>query len=54
METNWHSKDADGCELWHLDRHVVSELEKVQNITVRIMQGFLPGTTGSASRGLLG
>ena len=43
-----------GCELWHLDRHVVSKLEKVQNITVRIMQGFLPGTSGSASRGLLG
>ena len=43
-----------GCELWHLNRHAVSELEKVQNITVRIMQGFLPGTSGSASRGLLG
>ena len=43
-----------GCELWHLDQHAVSELQKVQNITVRIMQGFLPGTSGSASRGLLG
>ena len=43
-----------GCEHWHLDQHAVSELEKVQNITVRIMQGFLPGTSGSASRGLLG
>ena len=43
-----------GCELWHLNRHAVSELEKVQNITVHIMQGFLPGTSASASRGLLG
>ena len=43
-----------GCELWQINSHDISELEKVQNITLRIMQGFLPGTSGSASRGLLG
>ena len=43
-----------GCELWQLNRHDILELEKVQNIMVRIMQGFLPGTSGSTSRGLLG
>ena len=30
------------------------EVEKVQNITVRITQGLLPGTSCSAARGLLG
>ena len=43
-----------GCELWQLNRSDISELEKVQNIMVRVMQGFLPGTSGFASRGLLG
>ena len=42
-----------GCELWQLNRHDIVELEKVQNITVRIMQGLLPGISGSAARGLL-
>ena len=37
-----------------LNRNDISELEKVQNIMVRIMQGFLPGTSGSVSGGLLG
>ena len=43
-----------GCELWQLNRQDIFELEKVQNITVRIMQGLLPGISGSAARGLLG
>ena len=42
-----------GCELWQLNRNDISEIEKVQNIMVRVMQGFLPGTSGSASRGRL-
>ena len=37
-----------------LNRNDISELEKVQNIVVRIMHGLLPGTSGSVSRGLLG
>lgn len=43
-----------GSELWPLKYKDFTELEKVQNITVRIMQGLLPGTSGSAARGLLG
>ncbi|CAB4026160.1 Hypothetical predicted protein, partial [Paramuricea clavata] len=43
-----------GSELWQLKMNNYIELEKVQNIMVRIMQGLLPGTSGSAARGLLG
>ncbi len=43
-----------GCKLWQLNRQDIFELEKVQNITVRIMQGLLTGISGSAARGLLG
>jgi hypothetical protein len=49
-----HAKMLYGCELWQLNRHDIVELEKVQNITVRIMQGLLPGISGSAARWLLG
>ena len=42
-----------GFEIWHLKRYAVSELEKVQNITVLVMQRFLSGTSGSASRRIL-
>jgi hypothetical protein len=43
-----------GSELWQLKMKDYIVLEKVQNIMVRIMQGLLPGTSGSAARGLLG
>jgi hypothetical protein len=43
-----------GSELWQLKMKDYIELEKVQNIMVRIMQGLLPATSGSAARGLLG
>ncbi|CAB4004395.1 Hypothetical predicted protein [Paramuricea clavata] len=43
-----------GSELWQLKMNNYIELEKVQNIMVRIMQGLLPGTSGSAAQGLLG
>ena len=42
-----------GCEPWQLNRNDV-RVRKMQNIMVRVMQSFLPGTSGSASRGLLG
>ena len=41
-----------GSELWKLSGNII-ELELVQNIVLRIMQGLLPGTSGSAARGLL-
>jgi hypothetical protein len=43
-----------GSELWKLSKDDLIELERVQNIMLRIMQGLLPGTSGSAARGLLG
>jgi hypothetical protein len=43
-----------GSELWQLNCKDIVELEKVQNTTVRIIQGLLPGISGSAARGLLG
>jgi hypothetical protein len=43
-----------GSELWKLSKNDLIELEQVQNIMLRIMQGFLPGISGSAVRGLLG
>ena len=38
------------CELSKTD---IIELERVQNIVLRIIQSLLPGTSGSAARGLL-
>ena len=43
-----------GSELWELSKTDIIELERVQNIMLRIMQGLFPGTSGSAARGLLG
>ena len=43
-----------GCELWRLNGMLTKQLEKVQNQIIRIIQGFLPGTSGTACRGLLG
>jgi hypothetical protein len=43
-----------GSELWQLDRGKCLMLEKCQNIFVRVTEGLLPGTSGSAARGLLG
>ena len=43
-----------GSELWRLKTPHIIELEKIQNITVQIFQGLLPGTSGSAACGLLG
>ena len=33
---------------------LIKQMEKVQNQIIRIIQGFLPGTSGTACRGLLG
>ncbi len=43
-----------GCELWRLSVKEINRLEKAQNMMVRIMQGLLPGSSGSACRGMLG
>ena len=43
-----------GSELLKLSKTDIIELERVQNIMLRIMQGLLPGTSGSAARRLLG
>jgi hypothetical protein len=43
-----------GSELRQLDRGKCLMLEKCQNIFVRVTEGLLPGTSGSAVRGLLG
>ena len=41
-------------ELWQLTKQKCLMLEKCQNIFVRVIEGLLPGTSGSAARGLLG
>lgn len=43
-----------GSELWQLSKQKCLMLEKCQNIFVRVIEGLLPGTSGSAARGLLG
>ena len=43
-----------GCELWRISGKELKRLEKAQNMMVRIIQGLLPGTSGSAGRGMLG
>lgn len=43
-----------GSELWVLNKRKCLELEKCQNVFVRVIEGLLPGTSGSAARGLLG
>ena len=43
-----------GSELWQLDKGKCLMLEKCQNVFVRVTEGLLPGTSGSAARGLLG
>lgn len=43
-----------GCELWQFNKQNILQLEKCQNVFVRIIEGLLPGTSASAARGLLG
>ena len=42
------------CELWLLNNEKCLMLEKCQNVFLRVIEGLLPGTSGSAARGLLG
>jgi hypothetical protein len=39
-----------GCELWLLNKAKCVMLEKCQNVFLRVTEGFLPGTSGSAAR----
>ena len=41
-----------GSELWKLSKTDIIELERVQNIMLRIIKGLLPGISGSVARGL--
>lgn len=43
-----------GCELWYLNLQQFKKLDKIVNVFSRIAQSLLPGTSGSAARGLLG
>ena len=43
-----------GCKLWRLSGKEIKRLEKAQNMIIRIMQGLMPGSSGSACRGMLG
>ena len=43
-----------GCELWYLKDNQIKELERVLNVFCRMTQCLLPGSSGSAARGLLG
>ena len=43
-----------GCELWRLSGKGIKRLEKAQNMMLRIMQGLMPGSSGSACREMLG
>lgn len=43
-----------GCELWYLNGQQSRDLEKVLNMFCRVAQSLLPGSSGSAARGLLG
>lgn len=54
MERNGIANMLHVCELWQLNQQDIVEIEKVQKIMVRIIQGLLPGTSGFTARGLLG
>ena len=43
-----------GCEFWRLNGVLKEQLEKMQNHIIRIIQGLLPRTSGTACRGFLG
>lgn len=43
-----------GCELWYLNAQERRDLEKVLNVFCRVTQSLLPGSSGSAARGLIG
>lgn len=43
-----------GCELWYLKAQQFKDLEKVLNVFCRAVQSLIPGSSGSAARGLLG
>ena len=43
-----------GCELWLLNKAKCLMLKKCQNVILSVIEGLLPGTSGSAARGLLG
>ena len=43
-----------GCELWYLKNQHIKGLERVLNVFCRVTQGLIPGSSGSAARGLLG